>query len=111
MTKDRTWLPMSSILAYIMQDRAAKGVASELDLDEEVCGMHDTDKLGRSATRQLVRSRNKQVVNPFCEGVELMKKANTMGSYFSYGKRHEYLMDTGKVLGGAKFSVLMLMLN
>jgi hypothetical protein len=58
-TADRTWLLMSSIVANIMQDRAAKRVASELDLDEEVCRMHGTDKLGRSATGQLVRSRNK----------------------------------------------------
>jgi hypothetical protein len=29
-----------------------------------------------------------------------MKKANTMCTYFSYGKRHEYLMDTSKVLRG-----------
>jgi hypothetical protein len=64
-------------------------VASELELDEEVCGMHDTDKLGPSTTRQLVHSRNKQVVIPFREEVGLMKKANTMGTYFSYGKRHE----------------------
>jgi len=27
-----------------------------------------------------------------------MKKANTMGTYFSYGNRHQHLMDTGKVL-------------
>jgi hypothetical protein len=83
-----------------MQYCAAKGVANKLVLDEEVCGMHDTDKLGRSATRQLIRSRNKQVVNPFREGVESMKKANTMGTYFNYVKRHEYLMDTAKVLRG-----------
>jgi hypothetical protein len=29
-----------------------------------------------------------------------MKKANTMGTYFIHGKRHEHLMDTGKVLRG-----------
>ena len=62
--------------------------------------MHDTDKLGRSATWQLVHSKNKQTVNPFPEGVRLMKKANDMGTYFSNGKRHDNLMDTGKVLRG-----------
>jgi len=29
-----------------------------------------------------------------------MKKANDMGTYFSHGKRHDFLMDTGKVLRG-----------
>ncbi len=29
-----------------------------------------------------------------------MKKANVIATYFSYGKRHANLMDTGKVLRG-----------
>ncbi len=62
--------------------------------------MHDTYKLGRSATWNLVRSKSKQVVNPFLKGVSLMKKANDMATYFSYGKRHAHFMDTGKVLRG-----------
>jgi hypothetical protein len=99
-TEERTGKPMSAIVANLMQDRAAKGVSRELGLDEEVCGMHDTDKLGRSATGQLVRSKSKMPVNPFPDGVKLMKKANDMGTFFSYGKRHDLLMDTGKVLRG-----------
>jgi len=52
-TEERTGLPFSSIVASVMQDRAAKGAARELELDVEVRGMHDTDKLGRSATGNL----------------------------------------------------------
>jgi len=66
-TEERTRLPLSSMVASVMQDRATKGVACELELDVEVCGIHDTDKLGRPATGQLVRSKNKQTVNPFLE--------------------------------------------
>ena len=40
-----------------IQDRAAKGVAHYLDLEEEVCEMHDTDKLGQVYPRLLLWQR------------------------------------------------------
>ncbi len=49
-TEERTGKPIAAIVANLMQDRDAKDVSRELGLDEEVCGMHDTDKLGPSAT-------------------------------------------------------------
>ena len=41
--KERTGEPMSAIVADLMQYRAAKLVSRELPVDEEVCGMHDTE--------------------------------------------------------------------
>jgi len=76
-----------------IQDRAAKGVSGHLGLDEEVCGMHDGDKIGQSAVGGLVRTKNKIPVNPFPEGQVLMKKAHAVGTYFSYGNRHSKLMS------------------
>jgi len=63
-----------------------------LGLDEEVCGMHDGDKIGQSAVGGLIRSKNKVQINPFQEGQELMKKAHKLGTYFSYSNRHAQLM-------------------
>jgi hypothetical protein len=40
-----------------------------------------------------------------------MKKANDMATYFSYGKRHANLMDTGKVLRGIPHIRLQVPLN
>ena len=81
-------------------DRAAKGVAGELDMqEEEVCEMHDTEKLGQSATGGLVRTRKKVAVNPFPEGVDLVQRAHKLGAYFGYstqvGAAHR---ESGKYL-------------
>jgi len=81
------------IVCTVIQDRAAKGVSGHLGLDEEVCGMHDGDKIGQSALGGLVRSKNKTPVNPFPEGQAIMKKAHTLGTHFSYSNRHSILMS------------------
>ena len=81
------------IVCSVMQDKASKGVFSHLGLDEEVCGMHDGDKIGQSAVDCLFRSKNKTPVNPFPEGQALMKKAHALGTYFSYSNRHGQLMS------------------
>lgn len=49
--------------------------------------MHDADKLGASAIGNLVRTRQKQAVNPFPEGQRIYKLAHKMGTHFSYGER------------------------
>jgi hypothetical protein len=77
----------------VIQDRAAKGVSSHLGLDEEVCGMHDGDKIGQSAVGGLVRTKNKTPINPFPEGQALIKKAHALGTHFSYSNRHNTLMS------------------
>ncbi len=39
-------------------DRAAKGVSGHLDHDADVCQMHDTDKIARSAAVLLTRRKD-----------------------------------------------------
>ena len=64
-TLKRTSLSFEQLFMAVRQDRAAKGVAAQVHLEEECCEMHDGDKIGQSAVGALVRSRNKVVVNPF----------------------------------------------
>ena len=40
--------------------------------------MDDGDKIGRSAIGELVRSSNKEVINPFQERVKLIEKFRVM---------------------------------
>ena len=96
--RDRTLQTFSSIVASVIQDRAAKAVASELDLESEVCGMHDGDKLGRSAVGNLVRSKNHHKVNPFNEGEQLMALAHKIGTHFSYSDRFDNLRKIGQAI-------------
>ena len=72
---------------------AAKGVSGHLGIDEQVCGMHDGYKIGQEAVGGLVRTKNKIPVNPVPEGQVLIKKAHTLGTYFSYINRHAKLMS------------------
>ena len=81
-----------------ISDRAARSVQRILDLEEEVCGMHDGDKLGQSATGGLVRTKNKKAVNPFPAGVEVMSNARKMATHFSYGTRYDMLWQLGDAL-------------
>ena len=62
---------------------ADKGISKSFELSEDVCGMYDVDKVGQSATGGLTRSKDKKVINPFPEGVLLLKKVHTQDVYFS----------------------------
>ena len=96
----RTGFDFDTIVTRMRADRAAKGVASTLGMEEEeVCEMHDTDKLGKAGVGALVRSRQKVVINPFPEGVKLVKKAHAVGAYFGYSTRGNDLSEVGKGLG------------
>ena len=100
MVPERCGLQFVEIVGRMRSDRAAKGVAGELQMEEEeVCEMHDTDKLGRAATGGLVRTKNKFAVNPFPEGVALVLRAHKLGAYFGYSTRMEQLHAVGKILG------------
>jgi hypothetical protein len=57
--------------------------------------MHDGDKLGQAATGALTRSKNKKVINPFKEGVELLDNAHKMAVHFSWGSRYLELWGLG----------------
>lgn len=59
----------SDICGCSVQDSAAKSIARHLDLEEETCDMHDTDKIGRSAIGELLRKKGERFVNPFPPGM------------------------------------------
>ncbi len=40
-------LRFDDIVSSVIQDKVAKGFSPQLGLDEEVCGMHDGDKIGQ----------------------------------------------------------------
>jgi hypothetical protein len=91
----------NQVMASMISDLAAKGIAREFDQVGEWCDMHQGDKIGRSAIGDLVRSKNRVPVNPFPAGQALMKKCHSMAVYFSYGKRHTDLLKfTSNVPGG-----------
>ena len=91
-----TGMELESVSSLAIADRAAMGVATELGFDdEEVCGMHDGDKVGASCVGKLVRSRNKVPVNPFQQGVDGIAFAHKIGVHFSKSPKNR-----------AKFSVI-----
>jgi hypothetical protein len=87
-----TGFKYNQVMAAMISDLAAKGIAREFEQEGESCDMHQGDKIGRSAIGDLVRSKNKVPVNPFPAGQILMKKCHSMAVYFSYGKRHKELL-------------------
>ena len=73
------------LFCLMVSDSADLGVSSAAGIEErESCDMHDGDKVGQCVTCRLVRSRAKVVVNPFFEGVFLMKLVQKVGTNFSY---------------------------
>ena len=70
-----------------IQDGNALAEASLMGFPEDLCLMHDDDKIGRAGAGLLVRTRNKVVVNPFPEGEELMRLAVTIGQAFHHEHR------------------------
>jgi hypothetical protein len=89
------------LLAAMRADRAALGVAAQLALEKEACGMHDGDKLGSSAVGKLVRrvrrgpiiNGHHALANPFPEGTAKLKKFRKMATYYSStGSRQSALM-------------------
>ena len=88
------------------------GVSQELLLEEvEVCGMHDGDKIGQSAFGALVRTKNKNSVNPFPRGQAHIKKAYALAVHFSYNNRQQDLTDFGNVIPNQPTSKLQVDLN
>jgi len=61
-----------------ISDRAAKEVALLFNHYDDVCLLHDTDKLARAATGGLVRRKNGKAVNPFQAGQFLVKTVTEM---------------------------------
>ena len=72
-----------NICGLSVQDGAAKGVARFLELEVETCDMHDSNKIGRSATGELLRCDGRGgIVNEFAKGKEMMNKLRDQGKHF-----------------------------
>ena len=99
----RTGLALSSVVSSSISDLAALAISRAAmeedpsfkveyeDMDEsegpiEGCGMHQWDKVARSAFGLLVKTRNKVAVNPFPRGVKLFAKVQALHTYFSRSK-------------------------
>ena len=100
--KERLGYNLTEIGGIMVADRAAKGVAAAAGIEEEeVCLMHDGDKLGASAVGELVRTKNKVAVNPFSEGKAVVQNATNTAKHFSYGssridKLHDFCKLTNE---------------
>ena len=99
--KEVSGYEFEQLFASTIADRCAKGVADKLDHEEEVCAMHDGDKLGQSASGALCRTKNKVIVNPFPEGTKLMSNARKMGTDFTWDGWSEKLWAVGEEHAGA----------
>ena len=90
----RTMGYSSEVLIHsVISDLAAVSVAKEMDQEADECEMHQSDKIGKSAIGDLVRTRKKIPINPFPEGQSLKNKCHKMATYFSYSTRHSELMN------------------
>ena len=77
------------IVGSAVQDAAAKSVARLLGLEVETCDMHDTDKVGQSAIGELTRRKDGEEVNPFPEGLALLKKLRDQAKWFGSSPKHQ----------------------
>lgn len=101
-----TGCTLGSICSLMVSDGAAVGVSTAAGIEErESCDMHDGDKVGQSATGRLLRSRRGTPVNPFPDGVALMKLAHKVGTHFSYSNRLDVLHRHAKGMEVAKIRI------
>ena len=73
-------------------DAAAAGISNLFKLDKDLCDMHFTNKIARSAIGDLVRTSNHKKINNFPEGQHLMDKVNIMEAHCSYSNRWAKLL-------------------
>lgn len=62
--------------------------------------MHKDDKLGKAAIADLVRSKNKSIVNPFPEGQLIVAIAHNAATWYHYGKRTSELHKFARMVPG-----------
>jgi hypothetical protein len=55
--------------------------------------MHDADKIGRALLGLLTRSRMRQIINPFDDGIRLLNKVREAAKHFSYGTTRSLELD------------------
>ena len=67
--QELTGFDFNEVCGASVQDAAAKSVARLLNLEEETCDMHDSDKIGRLAIGELLRKDGSGgYINPFEPG-------------------------------------------
>ena len=73
------------IMVIMVADQAAIGLSTQLDLDGiESCDMRDGDNIGNSDKGNLIRSKNKRVLNLFPLAVTIINLATKGMTRFSY---------------------------
>lgn len=90
---ERTKLHRSKVVKNVVSDLAAIKVAKVMGEDLEKCMMHQADKIAKSATGLLVRTENKEEVNPFQECKHLIEANHALSKYFSWGTRRAQLKE------------------
>ena len=91
--EETTVVEFNMLTGSSVQDCAALSVAEELDLEPEKCTMHQGDKIGKSAIGELLRSKNKAIVNPFPPGLNLFKKLRDQARQFSTAHTNRVIYD------------------
>lgn len=72
-----------------MSDFAALGVATHMGHERHGCLMHNEMKVSLSLLGKLVRTRNKVVVNPFPEGMQIVQVVKALIKKFHHGHIQE----------------------
>ena len=68
-----------------VSDAAALSVMRLQMLEPEACLMHGGQKWGEAGVGRLTQSKNKEVLDPFPDGVRLQSLAHRFSTHFSYG--------------------------
>jgi hypothetical protein len=104
---------LDKIMCLLMSDKAAVRAAKLLKQYPDTCGMHDIDKVASSGVGTLVRKDGRGGdVNPFPEGVELLKIVHNKAKHFSYSGRWAALVKKGlDTLGKPNFSPARIQLD
>jgi len=91
-TVDMIGKQFDHLFGLVIQDGAATKVAKDLGFGEEVCDMHNGDKVGASAIGELVRKRSGIIINAFDTGTDLLKKLRDQAKHFcsSHKNRGNY---------------------
>ena len=91
-TVDMIGKQFDDLFGLAIQGGAATKVAKDLGFEEEVCDMHDGDKVGASAIGELVRKRGGRIINAFDTGTDLLKKLHNQAKHFcsSHTNRANY---------------------
>ena len=101
-SKNVTGHDCESLCHSTTADRAAMGMAQLFGHDRDPCGMHDSDKVAKSAIGDLVRTKDKVQINPF---PAIINKAHKMAAHFSHGNCILKLKNRSNTCGGPEIKL------